>query len=342
MRLTSLLIGQRKDPHIASVAAALEARGVSTLVFDRFNDTDSVSYPPSPNSPLHAPIVDQLAAADGAAVWLRMKPPIAPVRTELAIPAVTPTDPVGPYEARLHWRSQWISYCRGLTWLVCQELGLGRELNAGALWGAASLKVVQLAIAKRCGFEIPTTVVGNSATALKSAFYDHVLYKPLTGDPFGGLGSVTPASLPLSDVTQGDRVSVAPAIYQNQIEKAYELRINATRDLILTTKINSQASPRGRLDWRMSGPRPDLYQSVSTPDCVLQPIQGYLEAAGLDLGVFDIAVDSDGTHVFLECNPAGQWLLLEKGGDVRIVDAVAETLRELAVKNADERSLGSR
>jgi len=57
---------------------------------------------------------------------------------------------------------------------------------------------------------------------------------------------------------------------------------------------------------------------------------------GLRYGAFDFIVDKSGDYFFLECNPSGQWLWLEKVTDVNISQAVANELTTMHVAFLEE------
>jgi hypothetical protein len=61
-------------------------------------------------------------------------------------------------------------------------------------------------------------------------------------------------------------------------------------------------------------------------------LHGYMKALGLNFGCFDVMVARSGEPVFLECNPNGQWLWVEKMTGLPIGEGVA---RELMTPNAN-------
>jgi glutathione synthase/RimK-type ligase-like ATP-grasp enzyme len=51
-----------------------------------------------------------------------------------------------------------------------------------------------------------------------------------------------------------------------------------------------------------------------------------MKSLGLSFGAIDLVQKPDGEFVFLEVNPSGQWLWLDRILDLRISDAVADWL----------------
>lgn len=62
------------------------------------------------------------------------------------------------------------------------------------------------------------------------------------------------------------------------------------------------------------------------PDQVVSGIHRLMSRLGLVYGALDFRVRPDGEHVFLEINPAGQWLFIEDQTRQPISQAVAKQL----------------
>jgi glutathione synthase/RimK-type ligase-like ATP-grasp enzyme len=59
-----------------------------------------------------------------------------------------------------------------------------------------------------------------------------------------------------------------------------------------------------------------------------------VRALGLQYGALDFILTPDGRYVFLELNPNGQWLWVERMTGLPIADAIAATLATLAEARA--------
>jgi glutathione synthase/RimK-type ligase-like ATP-grasp enzyme len=55
-----------------------------------------------------------------------------------------------------------------------------------------------------------------------------------------------------------------------------------------------------------------------------------MRALGLVYGAIDMRLTPDGRYVFIEVNPAGQWLFIEERTGQKITDALAAKLMELS------------
>jgi glutathione synthase/RimK-type ligase-like ATP-grasp enzyme len=65
---------------------------------------------------------------------------------------------------------------------------------------------------------------------------------------------------------------------------------------------------------------------VELPDAVQERLRQYRRALGLQYGAVDMRLRADGRYVFLEINPAGQWLFIEEATKQPIAAALARLL----------------
>ncbi|MEV7971076.1 hypothetical protein AB0O34_34540 [Sphaerisporangium sp. NPDC088356] len=81
------------------------------------------------------------------------------------------------------------------------------------------------------------------------------------------------------------------------------------------------------LDWRQDYDR-IAYTVVDPPPRLADTAFAFLRALDLSFGAFDFAITRDGSHMFLECNPNGQWGWLEDATGIPVAAAIAELLLE--------------
>ncbi|RMF15838.1 MAG: hypothetical protein D6757_03865 [Alphaproteobacteria bacterium] len=200
-------------------------------------------------------------------------------------------------------------------------------------------KVVQLQMARAVGFRVPKTLVSSNKSSIAKFVGEHenVIVKPLATNfvppPLDGSGEmvtlltnmVTSEDLDRHDA---DSFAAAPAIYQRMIEKAYEVRLVAFGDECVAYRIDSQASEKGRLDWRRAQFE-KIYHAMEATDEMRYLAAAYLKRAALAYGVFDLVVDRGGMLWFLECNSDGQWAWLELEGDRPVARMFARRILEL-------------
>ncbi|MEQ8433101.1 MAG: hypothetical protein RIA71_02580 [Oceanicaulis sp.] len=205
----------------------------------------------------------------------------------------------------------------------------------------AENKIRQLRVAQRCGLRIPKTIMTNvKSTVLDFADHnrlDQVIVKPpcmgflpkaLDGSPAESILANRVHVSQLLEMSES-AVGEAPLIYQEEIGKAFELRVLCTHFGSATFKIDSQKSELGRIDSRRATFE-KIYSEASLPVEVIEKLRHYLSELGLVYGIFDLVMSRDGEVVFLECNPDGQWAWLEKAtGSTAARNVKAEMLTQL-------------
>jgi glutathione synthase/RimK-type ligase-like ATP-grasp enzyme len=194
----------------------------------------------------------------------------------------------------------------------------------------ANAKPAQLAVAHRLGLDIPPTVITNdpeAARAFVARSKSPVIYKALTQS----LDTAPGKTLFTSVVTEQalatlDLIRVTPGVFQELIPKAYELRVTVVGRHIFSAKIDSQSRAQTRIDWRHLPFAVDA--ATDLPGDVAAKVHTLMQEFGLVYGALDFIVTPDGRHVFLEVNPAGQYMWIESKLGLPITAALADALSE--------------
>ncbi|KAG9585819.1 hypothetical protein KCV01_g13671, partial [Aureobasidium melanogenum] len=133
----------------------------------------------------------------------------------------------------------------------------------------------------------------------------------------------------VSDITRFNRKSIelAPCIYQEYVEKAFELRVTVIGERIFAAKIEDGAGGTF-VDWRYETGRPNFRMTATELDASVQDlIHELVRRLGLSFGCLDFIVDPDGELYFLEINPNGQFLFLEDFvPELRLLEAMTSML----------------
>ncbi|MEU4426012.1 hypothetical protein AB0F81_35785 [Actinoplanes sp. NPDC024001] len=318
-----VIIGEHDDAHVTAVESAVRRRGVGCLVLDERYAYVRIRY--EGGSP-RVEALDRDSWRDlgtACSVWWWRK--------ETTLVHSHGNDFAGDFAMREHRE-----LLESLEFLLP---GPRWPIRPSAL-RRSSLKCRQLALAKRLGFTVPLTVVTNHAASVAGFVEAHrtamseqaVLYKPLTWyvTPSGGFLF---ANLVTVDEIRNAEASVssAPCQFQQYVNKDHEVRVTVVGDRWFATRIESQAHPETRTDHRRA-PGLNHYAPTSLPTAVSQRIKRFLRETGLAYGAFDLAVDAEGVHYFLELNPVGQWLWLEQRTGAGITAAVADLLCEPAAQ----------
>jgi glutathione synthase/RimK-type ligase-like ATP-grasp enzyme len=211
-------------------------------------------------------------------------------------------------------------------------------VSPGAFWVnpsdaavRAERKPLQHQVAHEVGFLTPATIYTNDPEEIRAFLKRRgglVAYKPLRGTSWNDgetlWGSYT-SLITESTLVEDDLLRVTPGIYQEVIDKDYELRITVLGDHVLGAKIYSQETQAGRLDWRRS--YDDLrIEACEVPSEIADLCRRTLRRLNLVFGCFDVAVTPQGEHIFLEVNQMGQFLFIERYAGVPLLDAFSAFL----------------
>lgn len=203
---------------------------------------------------------------------------------------------------------------------------------------AAMWKPEQLQRARRLGFTVPPTLISNcphEVRAFAAAIPGPLIFK-LMSSPYLGAEQVAPQErlarhLPTTLVDAAmlenlDGVRELPCQFQQYIAKQYELRVTLIGEQVFAAKIHSQDDARTRIDVRdMSAPV--RYEATELAPELRQRCLDLMHSYGLHYSAMDLIVTPDNEVVFLENNPNGQFLYIERLiPQFALLDALAEKL----------------
>lgn len=188
----------------------------------------------------------------------------------------------------------------------------------------AEHKPRQLATATRAGLSVPPTLITNDPDEARAFDKEHgpLIYKPMAGGLLSD-GQIIYAT-PIDGDTIDDSVRATAHMFQQQITKAYELRITVVDGFIFAARINTY-TVEGRRDWRADYRNLD-YSAVTIPATVKAKIRWFMRMMGLRFACIDMIVTPREEHVFLEANPNGQWAWIEDETGLPIASAIADAL----------------
>ncbi|MEV4115129.1 MvdC/MvdD family ATP grasp protein [Nonomuraea sp. NPDC049695] len=209
-----------------------------------------------------------------------------------------------------------------------------RWVNLPAVELRAHYKPLQLKVARDVGLRIPKTIITNDpeeAARFSRECDGSIVYKALNSglihQPGGwprGLLTTALSEIPLEILP---RVRYSPCIFQELIDKAYELRITVIGGKFFTVRVDStDGDGKPHVDSRnfLGNLR---YTQATLPDEIENRLRQLMRTFELAYGAIDVAVDQVGEHYFLEVNPAGQfaWLDDEVPG-LNLASAMADYL----------------
>jgi glutathione synthase/RimK-type ligase-like ATP-grasp enzyme len=183
-------------------------------------------------------------------------------------------------------------------------------------WPAVHLwerKLGQLPLAAACGFKIPRAVVSTDAHKLS----DFAAQNPVIVKSIGqglhltesGAESIYTHSAPNERLADCDAARLCPTLVQERIAKIADVRLTVIGDHLFAARLDADL-PDG-LDWRRPG-TPVNYSSIVVPDHIAGSVKTIMQRMGLRYGAFDFALLRDGSWIFLEVNPAGEFAWIEE------------------------------
>ena len=188
----------------------------------------------------------------------------------------------------------------------------------------AGRKAWQLEVARAAGLKIPRTCVTNDPERAQS------FIESITGDVVYKAFSATERLWRETRVLRPrerqliDTVKFAPVIFQDYVPARVDLRITIVGDRIFAAEIHSQSTSYAH-DFRMDVEHAEILAHELPTDICTQLLR-MMRRLGLVYGAVDMRQTPGGDYVFLEINPAGQWLFIEQRTGQPITDALAEAL----------------
>lgn len=191
-------------------------------------------------------------------------------------------------------------------------------------------KFDQLAIAKEFNFQIPDTLVTNDPITARDFVERHgvVAIKSIAGygcQVEGGFYTIYTNIVTKDILDRFESVRVAPVCLQEYIEKEFELRITVVGEKVFACRIDSQNAQKTHVDWRRYDPQtPHSIYAVDRKlgDQLIAMMRHYR----IRFAAFDLIVTPDGRTIFLEMNPASQFLWIEELTGMAITDAIIDEI----------------
>jgi len=315
-----LAFSAREDPAIDYVGTELETRGVELISFN----TDE--FPTSGRARFHLDARDPdvvfesagecVAFSELSALWLR----------RLDVGASLPASMPDAYRQPARAES-----LAALTGLIATFPG--KVVDRLPLIEAAAAKPRQLQLARSLGLSVPRTLITNDpAVAREFAMSCHkgLVAKPLVPltitDGDGDLGMFT-SPVASADLDYLEGLTLCPMVFQERLEKKLEIRATVVGKRVFGAAVDSQSIEASREDWRRAGADlDDAWEPHELPNDVAEPLINLVAAFGLHFSGADIILTPEGRHVFLESNPAGEWVWIENLLGLGIPRAIANEL----------------
>lgn len=222
-------------------------------------------------------------------------------------------------------KSQWSGLINNAPALLDQHV---RWLNNPNAMKCSSSTTLQLRIAQNIGLKTPKTCITTDLKVLENfaSINGRVILKP------GNLPGLKLQNkrllahiINVHELTS-DELRFAPCLFQEYIEKSFELRIHVIGDIVIACKIESQKGGGTEIDWRnynlKDTPHSEYHLDLELCEKCIQ----VTKLLGYEFGIIDAIITPEGEFVFLECNSQGHWLWIEELTGLSITKTIASHL----------------
>ena len=304
MQRQVIIFSAPEDVHASALKWALEKNGIQA-VWGPSLRLDTKAIYAAPASKAGVEVFGNRWSADAAAtVWMR--------RVE------TPTAQDVHEEDREFAAMQWKMFQKNV-FDAADHFANTFWVNRPAAGDMAESKLVQLRAARDVSIPFPDTVIGNDAAAVSELLQKHekLVFKQFTGHMWkskatGEMHSCGPALLTKDHDLPPNSIAVCPGIYQQYIDKIFDLRVTVIGDRIFTIRLRRKDGT-AYLDWR-----PHIYdedmevESFTLSASIEHKLRAFMSKLGLVYGAIDLVADRNGELYLLEINQQGQFLFVEE------------------------------
>jgi ATP-GRASP peptide maturase of grasp-with-spasm system len=204
-------------------------------------------------------------------------------------------------------------------------------------------KLKNLCVARDCGLSIPHSLVTGCKAKLEEFIEKHrvVITKPIHNGHidfvFGDKVLLSKGLVLISkkEIEQTNE-RFCLSLFQEYIEKQYELRVFFLGKELYAMAIFSQLDEQTKYDYRnYNRENPNRNIPFKLPIEVEKSLHCFIEKTNLSTGSIDLIRAVDGRFVFLEVNPAGQFGWVSSNCNYYLEKRIAEAL--LKVSNEGQR-----
>jgi glutathione synthase/RimK-type ligase-like ATP-grasp enzyme len=312
--MTVLLVSASYDIAADYVARVLGSGGVAQfrLNTDKFPAQVRATFDP-PRGFRLSDGQEELDSRDVTAVWYRRH-----VRPEL------------PEDLQEGVREFCERESRAFLGGVLETLRGARWLSPPGAIAVAEKKPYQLSVASELGFEIPATVMTNDPSAvLEFAASSSLVAKAVSSGYIrsneGNRGIFT-SRVGEVDLEDLGGLTLAPVTFQQFVDKSADIRVTVIGSAVFAAEILSQSDESSRVDWRATDDPNLRHRRHELPSAIRRRCAELVRTLGLSFGAIDLALRKDGSYVFFEINPNGEWVWIEDQLGYPISQSIADWL----------------
>ena len=196
---------------------------------------------------------------------------------------------------------------------------------------AAHHKPWQLALAQQLGIPIPATLMTNDPEEARDFWRQHegnVIYKQFRALPDAWRET---RRLGAEDAAFAENIKITPVIFQCFVDAVADIRVTAIGNDLFAAAADARTGEYP-VDFRFN--QNLEWKPISLPTSVEDCLRKLMHRLGLEYGAIDLRLTPQGDYVFLEINPAGQFLWIELATGQKISEALAAHLSRAHHKKA--------
>ncbi|TAH28626.1 MAG: grasp-with-spasm system ATP-grasp peptide maturase [Cytophagales bacterium] len=173
-------------------------------------------------------------------------------------------------------------------------------------------KILTLKRAMKNRISVPDTLITTDKQELLSFFNKHnqnIITKSISQNIHVEEGNTIIAAY-TEEITNIDSVpdSFEISLFQQKIDKKYELRIFYLKGDFYAMAIFSQLDNQTKVDFRKyNDQKPNRTVPFNLPNHIKNKLKNLMDECKLDTGSIDMIVDQNNNYYFLEVNPVGQF-----------------------------------
>ena len=209
-----------------------------------------------------------------------------------------------------------------------------KVINSPVKSMVAGDKLTQMKIATEVGLSTPKTIITNNPQKLlkfRDECKNQVVFKSTCPPIIDTLKSSEPKTIYTNILSNSDynleiEISSNLSLYQQYIEKKYEIRVIVVGQRIFACEIHSQENSHTKVDWRRYNLDETPHYKHNLPDDIKNKLLRIIKRYNLLYGAFDLIVTPEDEYVYLELNPDGIYDWVEVMTGTEISKAIAEEL----------------
>lgn len=309
-----LIIGDRRDPHVAAIYGRLLERGIPSYAWNPSADPFNIQVHFDAKSQrviVHEASVEVVISC-ARCVWFR-RPGVLTVPIQIA------------ESAHSAWRIEAGLNQRALFEVLSQQPASWINPYFAAM--RAEIKTAQWLAAQQSGFVIPETILSNCPSAIRTFAAAHgyqIAHKMHHQARFENKRRAAGTYvLPESVLSNEQSLKAIPGIYQSIVCGHQEIRVLIAGCRYVAARLTNDGRPG--LDMRDGLTTLGKAQKVLLPDAVIGRIQHMMLLLGLVTASIDLAELPNGDYVVFDVNQAGNFLWMDQmSPDMKTVDLLAE------------------